>query len=190
MLPTVVNLNKSIEAGDHHNEVIGGNMRILVGGHAGDGFKAGLVNNILKALQYKTQYIKKLPIDLFNQLSHDQTSGRYELYVGSHKYGRVEVSSTEQIGLSKTSTVDGIRSDITRRTHYTYVGEEKVTETLLGTTIMSGEYIQHHTGEVQVLYEKDGSILIRGKSIKIEAEEIEMTGSKSIKLKSQKIDLN
>ncbi|PJI84360.1 type VI secretion system secreted protein VgrG [Yoonia maricola] len=163
-----VGQDKSIQVGGDHSEVISGNMSIAVGS-----------NPLSRALMNKTQVLfsklggvmekVKIP-DVLNF-----AKGNMQIFIEKNKSEIVNVASSEVVGVAKSTvvgqsfqqTVGKAMSTIVRGRWESDVGQVQV--------MRVGDQITIQVGEKSTLtMSKEGDILLKGKRIKLDADQIDM----------------
>ena len=176
--------NKSIEIGNNHEEVVGGNVHLVVGANRLSGFVSKVHARFGNALMDKASKVLASANLLGASGAGGLGKGNMTVNIGGNKAETTAVTSTETVGVNKASIVGGTRQDFTGGSSHTFAGQHRMDEVLRTLTQVAGERWQAGSGTTAIVLDAASG------KITITADDIELEGRSSIKLKAPKIDLN
>ncbi|SDP55845.1 type VI secretion system tip protein TssI/VgrG [Phyllobacterium sp. OV277] len=175
--------NRQIEVGNNKDEVIGGNLSLSVG-------PSGIGRIVNKVLASLTQGIGEAAKNLGFPGILNPGEGNMSV--------TVEKNKTETVGLFNAINAGGgmatnvaMSYSVNAGTRINLMSNDTMSFSSQNTTTMhSGGELHVRCGKAQILMHKDGTMILTGKRLFMDFEEIEINGEKQIIANSAKISLN
>ncbi|MDF1873687.1 MAG: type VI secretion system tip protein VgrG, partial [Vannielia sp.] len=172
-----------LEVSKNRTQMIGGNDVRFVGG----GEFQALAGRKIKAF---SDALGRMADDLGVPALLDPASGNMMTTVAKSRYDYVNMAAAEQIGQASSLTVGTDYQVSTGANYHLSVGNSHHETVAQNRMFHVGETFEVRVGKSRLRLKSDGTILVEGVKLSFEGEEIEMSGSKSVKIKGGRIDLN